>query len=546
MLHRRSFLALGAAAAALGAVGCEELPPPDPPRVPLPPGWSGGPPTLYADLEEATVAQLAGRMARGEITAAEITARYLVRIEALDRRGPALRSVIEPNPDAPAIAAQRDAERAAGKVRGPLHGVPVLLKDNIDTADRMETTAGSLSLAGAPAPRDAHLVTRLREAGAVILGKTNLSEWANIRSLRATSGWSARGGLTRNPYALDRNTSGSSSGSAAAIAANLAAVAVGTETDGSIVSPSSMCSLVGLKPTVGLVSRAGIVPISHTQDTAGPMTRTVADAAILLDVLAGADPRDPATAGQPARASYTAALSREAARGRRIGVVRAVGNLPRSVMDIFDAALDDLRRLGAVVVDPVDLGPVQKIEEPEMTVLLHELKVGLAAYLAERRPASGVRTLADVMRFNTAHASAELRHFGQELFEQADRTGGLDAPAYREALATCRRLARKEGIDAALAKHGLDLLAAPTGGPAWVSDLVNGDAFTGSSSTPAAVAGYPSITVPAGVLRGLPIGISFFAGAYSEATLLGVAYAYEQATRRRVKPRYLPTADLTG
>jgi amidase len=537
MLDRRSFLALPAAAAIVA--GCETWGPPAPP----PRSAAGEPGFPHADLEEATLVHLAARMERGELTSAELCARYLERIEALDRRGPALRAVIELNPDAPAIAAERDAERQAGKMRGPLHGVPLLIKDNVDTGDRMQTTAGSLALAGAPAARDAHLVTRLRDAGAVILGKTNLSEWANIRSSRSTSGWSARGGLTRNPYALDRNASGSSSGSAVAVAANLCAAAIGTETDGSIVSPASICGIVGLKPTVGLVSRAGVVPISHTQDSAGPMARTVADAALLLQVLAGEDPRDPATAGQ-ARADYRAALRPEGARGRRIGVVRSFTGIPRPVMPIFDAAVEDLRRLGAVVVDPVDLGAISRLDDPELVVLLHDLKADMASYLAARRPSGGARTLEDLVRFNQAHAAEELGWFGQESFEQAVAKGGLDAPEYREALALCRKVARDEGIDAALAKHQLDALVAPTGGPAWLTDLVNGDAFTGSSSTPAAVAGYPSITVPAGLLHGLPIGVSFFAGAYSEATLLSIAYAYEQATRRREKPRYLPTADV--
>jgi len=542
-MDRRSFLALGASSAALAAAGCEGLPPPEPPRVPVPPSWSAAPPALYADLEEATIAGLAGRMDRGEITSAEIVARYLVRIDALDRRGPALRSVIELSPDAAAAAAERDEERHHGHVRGPLHGVPVLLKDNVDTGDRMSTTAGSLALAGAPAPRDAHIVTRLRDAGAVILGKTNLSEWANIRSSRSTSAWSARGGLTRHPYALDRNPSGSSSGSAVAVAANLCAAAIGTETDGSIVSPSSICGIVGLKPTVGLVSRAGIIPISRSQDTAGPMARTVADAAILLQALAGADPRDPATARRPG-ADYVAALRPEGARGRRIGVARRWNGIPSPVMSIFDAAIEDLRRAGAVIVDPVDLGPTRKIDDPELIVLLYELKADMARYLEGRRHPGGARTLADLVRFNKEHAREELGWFGQELFEQAAAKGGLDATEYRDALAVCRRLARDEGIDAAMQKHRLDALAAPTGGAAWLSDPVNGDSFTGSSSTPAAVAGYPSITVPAGMLDGLPIGVSFFAGAYSEPALIGIAYAYEQATRRRQRPRYLPTVEL--
>jgi amidase len=552
MLNRRSFLAVTTAGAGLGvaqAIGCapasapsagSNLPPPAASRPP-----AGAP---HPELEEATIGDLSARMARGEIDAAHLVDHYIARIEAIDRAGPELRSVIELNPDARAIAAKLDEERRARGPRGPLHGIPVLLKDNIDTGDRMLTTAGSLALAAAPAPADSHVAARLREAGAVILGKTNLSEWANIRSSRSTSGWSARGGLTKNPYALDRNTSGSSSGSAAAIAASLCAIAVGTETDGSIISPSSICGLVGLKPTVGLVSRAGIVPISHSQDTAGPMTRTVTDAALLLGALAGKDPRDPVTAEQPTRAAidYTKALDRDAARGKRIGAVRKWGNIARPVMAIFEAALEELRRLGAVVIDPVELGPTYKLDAPEMEVLLAELKADMAAYLVTRGASlpSKVGTLQDLVDFNEAHAGEELRWFGQELFDQALTKGPLDATAYREALATCRRIARDEGIDAALRAQKLDALVAPTGGPAWLTDLVNGDSFTGSSTTPAAVAGYPSITVPAGALHGLPIGISFFAGAYSEPTLLGVAYAFEQATKRRAKPRFLPTLDL--
>jgi amidase len=560
MIDRRSFLALAPAAAITAACGASQpaggMPPSQPQGGTLPSQPQGGTlppmtPTTGADaphpeLEEATIADLAARMARGELRAADLVDRYLARIEALDRRGPALRSVIEVNPDARDVAAKLDEERRAGRTRGPLHGIPILLKDNIDTADRMMTTAGSLALEGSPAPRDAHVAARLREAGAVILGKTNLSEWANLRSSRSTSGWSARGGLTRNPYVLDRNTSGSSSGSAAAAAANLCAAAVGTETDGSIVSPASICGLVGVKPTVGLVSRAGIIPIAHSQDTAGPMTRTVADAALLLDVLAGADPRDPATASQASRApgAFAAALDKDGLKGRRLGVVRAFPNIQKPVLAIFDAALEDLRRLGAVLVDPVDLGPIGKIDDPELIVLLFEIKADMAAYLAERRHPGGARALDDLVRFNAQHAAQELRWFGQEYFEQAAAKGGLDTQAYRDALATCRRLSRDEGIDAALRAHGLDALVASTGGPAWLTDLVNGDNFTGSASTPAAVAGYPHVTVPAGSLHGLPIGISFFCGAWGEATLLRCAYAYEQATKRRQKPRFLPTVTL--
>jgi amidase len=537
-MERRAFLALSAAAA--GSAGCASLP--------GAPAASGAPPAPHADLEEATIGELAARQQRGELTAQSLVERFTARIEAIDRRGPTLRSVIELNPDAAEIAAKLDEERRTKGPRGPLHGVPILLKDNLDTGDRMLTTAGSLALAAAPAPADSHVVARLRAAGAVILGKTNLSEWANIRSTKSTSGWSARGGLTRNPYALDRNTSGSSSGSAAAVAASLCAAAIGTETDGSIVSPASLCGIVGLKPTVGLVSRAGIVPIAHTQDTAGPMTRSVADAAIVLQAIAGVDPRDPATSGQPAIAAdaYLRALDREGARGRRVGVVRAWGNLGKPVTAIFDEAIEDLRRLGAVIVDPVDLGPMSKLDDPELEVLLTELQADMATYLAGRGPGIAARTLGDLVRFNREHAADELRWFGQELFEQALGKGGLDAPAYREALATCRRIARDEGIVAAIAREHLDVLVAPTGGPAWLSDLVNGDSFTGSSSTPAAVAGCPSITVPAGAREGLPIGISFFAGPYAEPMILRVAFAYEQATKRRIKPRFLPSLDLAS
>jgi amidase len=548
MLDRRSFLALVPVGVAITS-GCT-------PRVPTAsptarsvgdsrtPGQTSMPPAPFPEFEEVTLTELGARLTRGELTALDLVDRYLARIEALDRRGPALRAVIEVNPDARAIAAQLDAERRAGKARGVLHGVPLLLKDNIDTGDRMATTAGSLALEGSPAPRDAGIAARLREAGAVLLGKTNLSEWANLRSSRSTSGWSGRGGLTRHPYALDRNTSGSSSGSAAAAAANLCAAAIGTETDGSIVSPASICGLVGLKPTVGLVSRAGIIPISHTQDTAGPMTRTVADAALLLSALVGPDPRDPATVGQPPRSDYLAALDKDGLRGRRLGVVRSFTGIPQPALDVFDAALADLRRLGAVLVDPVDLGSVAKLEAPELEVLLFELKADMAAYLAERRHSGGARSVGDLVAFNAAHASQELQWFGQEYFVQAAAKGSLETPAYREALATCRRLSRDEGIDAALKAHGLDALVAITGGPAWLTDLVNGDASTGTCSTPAAVAGYPHLTVPAGALHGLPIGISFFAGAYSEAMLLRCGYAYEQATKRRERPRFLSTAVL--
>lgn len=555
MIDRRSLLALGAvvaAASAASAAGCTSAPgaahgspgsPPGNPPAGPPPG--AAPKAPHADLEEATVADLAARMQRGEITAEALVARYAERIEALDHRGPALASIMELNPEAPAIAAALDQERRAKGPRGPLHGIPVLIKDNIDTGDRMLTTAGSLALAAAPAPRDATIVAALRRAGAIILGKANLSEWANIRSARSTSGWSARGGLVKNPYALDRNTSGSSSGSAAAVAASLAPVAVGTETDGSIVSPASICGVIGVKPTVGLVSRTGIIPISHTQDTAGPMARTVTDAALLLEALAGPDPRDLATASAPrGPVDYRRALDPGAARGKRVGVVRNIPGIAPAVQKVFEAAAADLARLGAVLVD-VTLPRLGEIDAPELSVLLHELKADMASYLATRPP-GGPRTLEDLVRWNEAHAAEELRYFGQDLFEQALAKGPLDAPAYREALATCGKLSRDEGIDKILREASLDLLLAPTGGIAWLSDLVNGDAFTGSSSTPAAVAGYPSITVPAGAHHGLPVGVSFFGRAYSEPLLLGVAFAYEQATKHRARPTFPASARPAG
>ncbi|WP_280152184.1 amidase [Piscinibacter sp. XHJ-5] len=493
---------------------------------------------------EASVAQLQEAMQRGATSARSLTAAYLERIRMLDRSGPQLRSVIELNPDALAIAAALDDERRARRVRGPLHGIPLLLKDNIATADRMSTSAGSLVLQGVRPPRDAHLVARLRDAGAVILGKTNLSEWANIRSTRSTSGWSARGGLTRNPYALDRNTSGSSSGSAAAIAANLAAIAVGTETDGSIVSPSSINGLVGLKPTVGLVSRDGIVPISHTQDTAGPMTRCVADAAALLSAIAGPDPRDAATA-RAERVDYTRSLDARRLAGARLGVVRNQFGGNDRVSAVIDASLAMLKAQGAVLVDPVELKNTEKYGDAELEVLLFELKAGLARYLAEFARDAPVRTLADVIAWNEQHRAQEMPWFGQELFERAQAKGGLDSKEYLDALAACARYSRAEGIDAVLAEHKLDALVAPTGGPAWLTDPINGDHYGGSFSTPAAVAGYPHLTVPAGFVHGLPVGLSFVGPPYSEPLLIGLGYAFEQATRARRPPSFARTASLS-
>jgi amidase len=543
-MQRRSFLVAGAAVGLSG--GCVASAPSAPVATTTPPAPRTPPtPAPHADVEEASIAELSARMTRGELTSRELVTRYLERIEALDRSGPTLRSILETNPDALAIATRLDAERRAKGPRGPLHGIPVLLKDNIDTGDRMQTTAGSLALAGAPAPGDAHLVARLREAGAVVLGKTNLSEWANIRDGHSTSGWSARGGLTRNPYALDRNTSGSSSGSAAAVAASLAAVAVGTETNGSIMSPSQMQGLVGVKPTVGLVSRTGIVPISHTQDTAGPMARTVTDAAILLGAMAGADPRDPATAAA-ARAvtDYARALDRGSLRAARLGVLRFPWVGP-TVKPAFEAALDALKGLGATLVD-VEPKKSFNVKEPELDLLLFELKADLPAYLATRGQPE-LRTLADIVRFNERHAAEELHLFGQDLFEKALAKGDLGSAGYALAKDACRRASRDEGIDAILAADAhaaLDAVVAPTGGPAWLTDPVNGDSFTGAGYGLAAVAGYPSVTVPCGATHGLPLGLCFMGAPWSEPRLLAMAYAYEQATRHRARPTFAPSAVL--
>jgi amidase len=489
---------------------------------------------------DATVAQLQARQAAGELTARALAAACLARIDAIDRSGPRVNAVIEVNPDALAIAAERDRERRAGRVRGPLHGIPVLLKDNIATADRMQTTAGSLALVGARAPRDAHLAARLREAGAVVLGKTNLSEWANARSPRSTSGWSARGGLTRNPHALDRNASGSSSGSAAAIAAGLAPLAIGTETDGSIISPSSICGIVGFKPTVGHISRDGIVPISHSQDTAGPMTRHVADAVALMAVIAGADTRDAATRGAPPF-DTAGVLDANGLGGARVGVVRnPVGRHP-GLRALFEAQLPLFRRAGAELVD-VEIPHVAALPDLEMEVLLTELKAGVNAYLKEFGRGAPVATLADVIAFNERERARQMPFFGQEFFELAQAKGGLDSAPYLKALAECRRLSRSEGLDTLFGGQRLDVLIAPSTGPAWLIDLVNGDSFTGDLTTPAAVAGYPHLTVPMGFISGLPVGLSFMGPQWADAAVLKYGYAYEQATRARRAPKFLASA----
>jgi amidase len=499
-------------------------------------------------LEEITIDDLQRRMRAGQETAASLVHQYLARIDAVDQRGPAINAIIELNPDALAIAAQLDAERKAGRLRGPLHGIPVLIKDNIDTADRMHTTAGSLALAGNVAAHDSGVAARLRAAGAVILGKTNLSEWANFRSTHSSSGWSGRGGQTRNPYALDRTPSGSSSGSGSATSANCCALAVGTETDGSVTSPSSSNSLVGIKPTVGLISRAGIIPISHTQDTAGPMARTVRDAAILLGALAGADARDAATAASAghALADYTSALDRNGLRGARIGVARKHYTGYHAETDrLLEAALEVMKHQGAVIVDPADIATAGQTDDSEFDLLLYEFKADLDRYLAQTPPAVGVRSLADVIAFNSKNASRELRYFGQEIMEQSVKKGPLTEKKYLEELAKDRRLMGAQGIDATMTKYTLDAIVAPTQGPPWLIDLVNGDSGAGGSFTPpAAVAGYPHITVPMGYARGLPVGLSFVGRAWSEAMLLKLAYAFEQTAPARRKPGFLATAAL--
>jgi amidase len=500
------------------------------------------------ELDGLGIAELQQGMRSGKWTARGLVENYLARIEAIDRKGPALRSVIEVNPDAVTLADAADRARKEGRPLGPLHGIPLLIKDNIDTADRMATTAGSLALVGARPPRDAFLVTQLRKAGAVLLGKTNLSEWANIRSSYSTSGWSGRGGLTKNPHALDRNPSGSSSGSAVAVASSLCAAAVGTETDGSIVSPSSVNGIVGIKPTVGLVSRSGVVPISHTQDTAGPMARTVRDAAILLGALAAADPDDAATAASKdhTSADYTKFLDSAGLRGARIGVARNYFGFHDAVDAVMEEAIAALRRQGATLIDPAELPNMNKLGEAESIVLKYDLKADLNAYLARLGPSAPVRTLKDVIAFNQRNRRTEMPYFGQDLFIKAEAKGPLTDKEYLDALANCRRLARTEGIDAIMDKHQLDALIAPTEGPACLTDLLVGDRFVSNSPQAAAVAGYPSITVPAGFVFGLPVGISFFGRAWSEATLIRLAFAFEQATQFRKPPRFRATADLQG
>ncbi len=497
------------------------------------------------DLEELTFAELAAKLASGAETSKSLVAKYRARIEALDKAGPMLRAILEINPEADAIAQQLDAERAAGKLRGPLHGLPIIVKDNIDTGDKMTTTAGSLALEGTHAAADAFAIVKLRAAGALVFAKSNLSEWANIRGTVSSSGWSGRGGQCRNPYALDRTPSGSSSGSAVAAAANLCAAAIGSETDGSIVSPASCNGLVGIKPTVGLVSRSGVIPISGSQDTLGPLARTVTDAAILLTAIAGPDPTDAVTTARPAQAiDYAKGLDAGALKGARLGVPRAgFFGVSRRVDALMVTALAKLTELGAILVDPAELKAPPELGPAELEVLLTELKAQLTAYLNKRGPDTKIRSLADAIAFDKANAEREMRAFGQENFEAAQGKGSLTDKAYLDARAKCVKIAREQLLDKVMADHKLDGFVAATNGPAWMIDPINGDAGSLSCSTLPAVAGYPHVTVPAGDIGGLPVGLSFFGAPYTEQKLIGYAYAYEQATKLRKRPRYLATVN---
>ncbi len=509
---------------------------------------------IAQDVVEVSIAELQARMAAGKLSARELVLKYVARINALDQAGTMVRSVLEVNPDVLAIADALDAERRARGPRGPLHGIPILLKDNIDTADNMLTTAGSLALVGSRPTQDATVAKRLRDAGAILLGKTNLSEWANFRGFHSSSGWSGRGGQGRNPYVLDRNPCGSSSGSAQAVSASFAAAALGTETDGSIVCPSSACGVVGIKPTVGLTSRAGVIPISHSQDTVGPHGRTVADAVAVLGALVGIDPRDPATAESAGKfhSDYTRFLDPNGLRGARIGVVRSLFGFSQEADRLMNAALGIMQYYGAVLVDPVEMPSAEEMSgsNAEFEVLLYEFKADLNAYLASRVPnprypnAPMVRTLADAIAFNEANKHVEMKYFGQEIFLMAEQKGPLTEAAYVKALEAARRMGRQEGIDAVMDKHGLDALVAPTGSPAWPTDLVNGDHFLGGSSSAAAIAGYPLISVPAGFVNGLPVGITFMGRAYSEPTLIKIAYGFEQVSKFRRAPQFVSTLAL--
>ena len=496
---------------------------------------------MFFDFQETTISEMQVQMAEGRISSSQITRAYIDRIKLIDKRGPALNAILEINPDALSTAADFDAERADSGPRGPMHGIPIILKGNIDTADRLTTTAGSLALQGSIAAKDAFLVSQLRAAGVVILGKANLSEWANFRSSHSTSGWSSQGGQTRNPYALNRNPCGSSSGSAVAVAASLCAAAVGTETDGSIVCPSNANGIVGIKPTVGLISRSGIIPISRSQDTAGPMARTVHGAATLLGTMTGQDAEDPLTIGSESKIpdDYTQFLDLQGLQGARLGIARNFFGHHPQVDELIESCINVLEQAGAQIIDPVEVAGVEELKGLELYLLLYEFKAGLEAYLGKLNDPVSVRSIADLIEFNNKHKEKMMPFFGQERLIQAEEMGPLTDESYLKIQEQCLLLSRDNGIDATISRHNLDAIIAPTGGPAWLTDPINGDHYKGACSSMAAVAGYPHITVPAGLVSGLPVGISFFAGAYQEPALIKIAYAFEQATKYRRPPRYL-------
>ncbi len=497
-------------------------------------------------MKEYCITEIQALMEKGKLSATKLTEMHLNRINEIDKNGPKLNSVIEINPEAIKIAEILDEERKNKQIRGPLHGIPVIIKDNINTKDKMQTTAGSLAFEGHIASEDAFIVKKLREAGAIILGKANLSEWANFRSTRSTSGWSSRGGQTLNPYSLDRNPCGSSSGSAVAVATNLCSVAIGTETDGSIICPSQTNSIVGIKPTIGLVSRTGIIPISHNQDTAGPMARTVQDAAFLLTVMTGIDPNDSSTSkhNKDLPLDYTKFLDPDGLKGTRIGVARNYFGNSDLIDKIIEDSIEKIKELGAEIIDPVEIKTLNDLNENELKVLLYDFKYGLNEYLAKYGPINSLKDISDIIKFNNEYKAKVMPYFGQELFTMANEKGALTNDEYTEALKKCHYLTRDDGIDAVLNEHNLDAIVAPSGGAAWLIDYINGDHSTGGSSSVAAVAGYPNITIPAGYVYGLPVGISFFSGAFQEPKLLKIAYAFEQATKIRKTPKFLPKVEV--